>query len=273
MKKHKNKLIAVFVLAAILTLLYFANGTDLPKSKDNSASSQQSIGQTKTDDAANRAADAENANTAVQSETAADTGSKSESKPEHSPAAAETDKSAQAEKPVTAQHESKPSARTDTAAKDSAAAAPKDTSDSEKQLSCTLSVRCDTAVKNIDKLKSNKTAIIPKDGIIFAEQKVTFYEGETVFNVLKREMKKNKIHMEFMTTPVYHSSYVEGIGNLYELDCGELSGWMYRVNGQFPNYGSSRCKLNDSDTVEWVYTCDLGADVGGAGIGGGQRDE
>ena len=53
------------------------------------------------------------------------------------------------------------------------------------------------------------------------------------------------------------------IANLYEFDVGELSGWMYKVNGWFPNYGCSRYLLADGDNVEWVYTCDLGSDVGG----------
>jgi hypothetical protein len=134
---------------------------------------------------------------------------------------------------------------------------------SDKQLTCTLSVRCDTIIENIKWLDKEKLEIVPKDGIIFAEQTVTFYEGESVFNLLLREMKRNKIHMEFENTPIYNSAYIEGIANLYEFDCGELSGWMYKVNGWFPNYGCSRYQLKDGDRVEWVYTCDLGIDVDG----------
>lgn len=134
---------------------------------------------------------------------------------------------------------------------------------SDKALTCTMSVRCDTILKNIAWLDEEKLALVPKDGIIYAEQTVTFYEGESVFNLLVREMKRNKIHLEFENTPIYNSAYIEGIGNLYEFDCGELSGWMYKVNGWFPNYGCSRYQLKEGDMVEWVYTCDLGADVGG----------
>ena len=64
-------------------------------------------------------------------------------------------------------------------------------------------------------------------------------------------------------TPIYNSAYIEGIANLYEFDVGNESGWMFRVNDWFPNYGCSRYVLKDGDTVEWVYTCDLGKDVGG----------
>ena len=131
------------------------------------------------------------------------------------------------------------------------------------ELTCTLSVRCDTVLNNMSRLNAGKTEIIPSNGIIYAERTVKFNDGESVFNVLMREMKLNKIHMEFENTPLYEGAYIEGIGNLYEFDCGELSGWMYKVNGVFPNYACSQYKLSAGDKIEWVYSCDLGEDVGG----------
>ena len=131
------------------------------------------------------------------------------------------------------------------------------------KLTCTLSVRCDTILDNMDLLDEEKWELVPEDGVILTPTKVVFYDGESVFNVLQREMKKNQIHMEFVNTPMYNSAYIEGINNLYEFDVGELSGWMYKVNGWFPNYGCSRYQLKDGDIIEWVYTCDLGKDVGG----------
>ena len=128
---------------------------------------------------------------------------------------------------------------------------------------CTLSVRCDTILDNINNLSSEKVELVPEDGIIFAATTVTFYEGESVFNVLQREMRRASIHMEFVNTPIYNSAYIEGINNLYEFDCGELSGWMYKVNDWFPNYGCSRYQLKQGDVIEWIYTCDLGRDIGG----------
>ena len=139
---------------------------------------------------------------------------------------------------------------------------PQDIIISDKELTCILSVRCDTILDNLSWLDEDKVDIVPKDGVIFAEKTVTFYEGESVFNVLVREMKQNKIHMEFENVPIYNSAYIEGISNLYEFDCGELSGWMYKVNGWFPNYGCSRYLLKNGDKIEWLYTCDLGADIG-----------
>lgn len=133
----------------------------------------------------------------------------------------------------------------------------------QKAMTCTLSVSCSTILDHMDNLTPEKTKLVPKDGILFAPQEVTFYEGESVFDVLLREMQNHKIHMEFVNTPIYNSAYIEGIGNLYEFDCGQLSGWMYKVNDWFPNYGCSRYMLEAGDQVEWVYTCDLGRDVGG----------
>ena len=132
----------------------------------------------------------------------------------------------------------------------------------DEKNTCTLSIRCDTALRHASSLSPEKAAVLPQDGVIFPPTRVTFYEGESVFNLLLRETKRNKIHMEFVNTPIYNSAYIEGIGNLYEFDCGELSGWMYKVNGAFPNYGCSRYQLKTGDVVEWVYTCDLGSDVG-----------
>ena len=128
---------------------------------------------------------------------------------------------------------------------------------------CTVSISCAAILENLDRLNAEKADLIPADGVLLAPTAVEFTEGESVFDVLKRVCRENKIHMEFSETPVYQSAYIEGIGNLYEFDCGEGSGWMYRVNGEFPNYGCSRYTLADGDTVEWVYTCDFGADVGG----------
>lgn len=143
---------------------------------------------------------------------------------------------------------------------------PQDVVITDKKMTASLSVRCDTLLNNMDKLNPEKVELVPKDGVIFPVTQVTFYEGESVFNVLQREMKKNKIHMAFKNTPMYNSAYIQGIHNLYEFDGGNLSGWTYRVNGWFPNYGCSRYQLKQGDVIEWLYTCDLGRDVGGGQI-------
>ena len=140
---------------------------------------------------------------------------------------------------------------------------PEDVEIGDAEYTCTLSISCATILDNMDLCNKEKRELVPEDGWILKPMTVTFYEGESVFNVLQRTCKQQKIHMEFVNTPAYNSAYIEGIHNLYEFDVGNLSGWMYKVNDWFPNYGCSRYALKDGDIVEWVYTCDLGYDVGG----------
>lgn len=131
-----------------------------------------------------------------------------------------------------------------------------------KQSTCTLTIRCDTLVGKPEDLDAAKAELVPASGLLYSAT-VSFTAGESVFDVLQRAMQEAGIPMEFTSVPVYGSAYIEGIANLYEFDCGPLSGWVYSVNGVFPNYGCSKYTLQDGDQVLWQYTCDLGADVGG----------
>lgn len=126
----------------------------------------------------------------------------------------------------------------------------------------TISISCSTILDHMDDLDPEKMELVPADGWLLQPMSATFHAGESVFDVLLRVCQEHKIHMEYVNTPMYNSAYIEGIGNLYEFDCGSLSGWMYNVNGWFPNYGCSRYVLQDNDVICWVYTCDLGKDVG-----------
>ena len=127
---------------------------------------------------------------------------------------------------------------------------------------CTLEILCDTVV---DTSKLENEAVIPyvpADGVILATTETTYTPGESVFDVLKRVTREQGIQMEFREDALYEGAYIEGINYLYEFDGGSLSGWMYKVNGQFPNYGCSKYTVQDKDAIVWMYTCDLGRDVG-----------
>ena len=127
---------------------------------------------------------------------------------------------------------------------------------------CSLEIRCDTVV---DTSKLENEAVIPyvpANGVILATTETTYTPGESVFDVLKRVTREQGIQMEFREDALYSGAYIEGINYLYEFDGGSLSGWMYKVNGQFPNYGCSQYSVEDGDEIVWMYTCDLGRDVG-----------
>lgn len=114
---------------------------------------------------------------------------------------------------------------------------------------------------------SNKENIVyleiigcPDKGIILESVEVEVNESDTVFEILQKVTRENKIHMDFKGRG--STSYVEGIDNLYEFDKGPGSGWMYSVNGKFPNKSSGVWPVNFGDVIKWHYTEDLGRDLG-----------
>lgn len=121
-------------------------------------------------------------------------------------------------------------------------------------MKCTISIRCDEILNHMDALEEGKDVYVPANGCILSSTQVTFEQGETVFDVLKRACDKKGIALEYSWSPMYNSYYIEGINNLYEFDCGAASGWKYKVNGWFPNYGCSSYTLQDGDTIVWSYT-------------------
>ena len=128
---------------------------------------------------------------------------------------------------------------------------------------CTITIRCDTIFDNLDSLEEAKAPYVPENGEILPVITVEFTPGETVFDVLHRVCEAADLQIEYSWTPLYDSYYVEGINHLYEFDCGFESGWMYKVDGWFPNYGCSAYELQGGEEIVWYYTCKgLGTDVG-----------
>ena len=80
--------------------------------------------------------------------------------------------------------------------------------------------------------------------------------------MFRKTLREAKIHFEYVDASAYDSVYIEGIGNIYEFDCGPQSGWMFSVNEVYPGLGCSAYTLADGDVIVFSYTCDLGADLG-----------
>lgn len=129
-----------------------------------------------------------------------------------------------------------------------------------------LSIKCGTILENWDYLDPalRYEKYVPSDGVILEKTEYVLRPKDNVYDILDRAVRHNKIQMEYQgaNENAFGSVYIQGINYLYEFSCGPLSGWMYRVNGEFPNYGCSKYELKDGDVIEWVYTCDLGRDVG-----------
>ena len=130
------------------------------------------------------------------------------------------------------------------------------------KLTCTLEVRCDTLLGKLDQMTPEKAALVPENGIMLETVELEFNGGESVFDVFRKVLREEKIHFEYVDASAYDSVYIEGIGNIYEFDCGPQSGWMFSVNDVYPGLGCSAYTLADGDVIVFHYTCDLGADLG-----------
>ena len=117
----------------------------------------------------------------------------------------------------------------------------------------TLVIRCDTV------LGKTSGEYIPEDGIILDVTEFQIEDGDTVYDILCEAARRYDIQME--STGSGKMAYISGINYIYEFDFGELSGWMYFVNGSEPSVGCGGYNLSDGDVIEWHYTCSLGEDL------------
>jgi len=117
----------------------------------------------------------------------------------------------------------------------------------------TMSISCDI-IK--DKKKDEH---IPEDGWILTKSEFEISEKETAYDILLEAAKKYNIRVEHEGSS--EMVYISGINYLYEHDFGDLSGWVYKVNGELPSVGCGGYVLKDGDVIEWCYTLDLGNDT------------
>ena len=122
-----------------------------------------------------------------------------------------------------------------------------------KSVTATISIRCDKVAGERD--------FLPEDGWILPTTEITLNEGSTAFDQLVAAAKQYGIHIDKEESKI-SSAYMKGIANLYEYDFGELSGWMYCVNGDYADVGCGEYELHEGDVVEWRYTLELGRDIG-----------
>lgn len=93
-------------------------------------------------------------------------------------------------------------------------------------------------------------------GIILDESNVEIKRGDTVLSFTKRILDRHNISYED------RSGYIASIDGQGEFDKGPDSGWMYSVNGKFPDVGAGQVRINNGDNISWLYTYDLGKDIG-----------
>lgn len=92
----------------------------------------------------------------------------------------------------------------------------------------------------------------------FAKTEIEIESGETAFSLLEKTGASLNVDKN-----TKYGVYVRGINGLSEFDKGNQSGWMYRVNGEFPGHSAALERIYENNYVEWLYTTNLGRDVGG----------
>ena len=117
----------------------------------------------------------------------------------------------------------------------------------------TVSVDCSAAV-------SSGHDGLPESGFLIEPINIPLINGDTALSVLLRAAASSSVTVESEGTAgaVISTAYVEGIGGLYEFDCGELSGWRYVVNGEYPELSAGEYTLCDGDNICWVYVTQYG---------------
>lgn len=115
----------------------------------------------------------------------------------------------------------------------------------------TVEIRCDTLLGMAEPL--------PADGIILPKTRLTLYTGDTVYDVLTEVARLHSIQLDASGSEGMR--YVVGLNHLYEQAFGELSGWMYLVNGETASLSCDQYLLKDGDAVSWQYTLEMGNDL------------
>jgi hypothetical protein len=96
-----------------------------------------------------------------------------------------------------------------------------------------------------------------RPGVYYAKQRLEIEPGETAYTILQKTGLTLRTNLN-----TQYGVYVEAIEGYGEFDGGPNSGWVCKVNGVGITKSSALIPLNDGDTVEWLYTRDLGKDVG-----------
>lgn len=125
------------------------------------------------------------------------------------------------------------------------------------------------------KIKMEKTPVDPEPGnkyadlyikgyrgVILDESNIKIKEGESVLDFTLRELDLKGISY------INKNGYISNIDGQAEHDRGDESGWMFSVNGVYPGVGAGAVAIKSGDAVKWLYTEDLGKDIGGGFFSG-----
>lgn len=249
-KTHKNIIIVSGIILLTLTAAFVFGGPGVqsaPGPQDETEASTDSgreisVGQ----EAAGRTTEAVTGTAEKGSSSQAESGTSEEGRDNHGTEAPDTKASESGEATVTEDFSVTEVTETPTTE------APQ-----EVTFACSLSITCEVLLEQKESMDPAKAELVPANGVILGTTTVTVTEGESVYDVLRRTCTNAGISLDASVTPVYGTAYIRGIQNIYEFDCGSLSGWKYRVNGTVPNYGCSSYILQEGDSIQFYFTTNV----------------
>ena len=113
----------------------------------------------------------------------------------------------------------------------------------------TMTIECKVLI-------GEESKYVPENGIILDKTSFEIEEGDTALKILREAASKYNLQLE-----VKNGYYVLGINNLYEKEFGDLSGWMYYINGKSASVGANEYVPKDGDLIEWRFTRNIGKDL------------
>lgn len=121
-------------------------------------------------------------------------------------------------------------------------------------MTVTVSVDCSAVLAAMERIdeRINQASVIPKDGIVIASRETAVAEGATAFDALVAAARERRVAVDYVGS--LYGVYVRGIGHIYEFGFGDMSGWVYEVNGESPDVSAGEFVLSEGDSVEFIYT-------------------
>ncbi len=93
-------------------------------------------------------------------------------------------------------------------------------------------------------------------GTILNQSNIAVEMGESIMDLTKRILDSRGIKYK------EKNGYMISIDGQAEFDKGSGSGWMFTINGKFPNKSADDLRARDYKRIEWKYTYDFGNDIG-----------
>lgn len=122
---------------------------------------------------------------------------------------------------------------------------------------CYITIECKSILEHLGDLKPGHEKYVPSDGYLLRRYRCTYKSGDKAYDILKRSCAAQHIKITAQNTE--YGVYIAGINNIDEKDCGNESGWLYKVNGTSPMITCGKQNVKPNDEILFTYTCKFDA--------------